>query len=139
MKLLFDTSAILKRYREEPGRERVASLLAAATDVVLADHCKVEIAAGLCQDLQDAAISPQQYAQVMAQVHTDFEDFAVARLDARAQALAIAAMETHRLCALEALHIGAAQAAAVDLFVTADPQQALAARAVGLKTELIET
>ena len=40
--------------------------------------------------------------------------------------------------AMEALHIGTAQVARVDLFVTADRKQALAAQAAGLKTELIE-
>jgi predicted nucleic acid-binding protein len=39
---------------------------------------------------------------------------------------------------MDALHIGTAQAARVDLFVTADKRQAAAAQAVGLKTELIE-
>ena len=39
---------------------------------------------------------------------------------------------------MDALHIGIAQAARVDLFVTADKRQAIAAQAMGLKTELIE-
>ena len=47
-------------------------------------------------------------------------------------------MEVSRLRAMDALHIGTAKAAYVDLFVTADKRQAAAAQAVGLKTELIE-
>jgi len=47
-------------------------------------------------------------------------------------------MEISRLRAMDALHIGTAQATRVDLFVTADKRQALAAQAVGLRTELIE-
>jgi predicted nucleic acid-binding protein len=39
---------------------------------------------------------------------------------------------------MDALHIGAARAARVDLFVTADRRQAQAAQALGLTTELIE-
>ena len=51
--------------------------------------------------------------------------------------LAIAAMESARLHAMDALHIATAQHAQVDLFVTADRRQASVARAVGLTTELI--
>ena len=51
---------------------------------------------------------------------------------------AIAAMRMATLRGMDALHIGSAQAANVDLFVTADRRQAQAAQAVGLKTELIE-
>jgi predicted nucleic acid-binding protein len=47
-------------------------------------------------------------------------------------------MEGTLLGAADALHIGAARVARVDLFVTADLRQAQAAKALGLKTELIE-
>jgi predicted nucleic acid-binding protein len=39
---------------------------------------------------------------------------------------------------MDALHIGSAQAARVNLFVTADRRQATAAEAVGLRTQCIE-
>lgn len=47
-------------------------------------------------------------------------------------------MQRARLRGMDALHIGSAQAAAVELFVTADRRQADAARSAGLLTELIE-
>jgi len=55
---------------------------------------------------------------------------------------AIAAMRVATLRGMDALHVGTAQAARVDLFVTADRRYCwvavLAAEAVGLKTELLE-
>ena len=47
-------------------------------------------------------------------------------------------MQGKRLRAVDALHIGTAQVAGVDLFVTADRKQAAAAQASGLKTQLID-
>ena len=76
--------------------------------------------------------------RLMAVVKADFDDFTLFALDARVEAYAVAAMEISRLRATDALHIGTAKAAYVDLFLTADKRQARAAQAVGLTTELIE-
>jgi len=138
MKLLLDASAIVKRYKREIGHDAVARLLMAADVVVLAAHCKVEISSSLSREAHDNSIDMGQYAHVMSEVAQDFVDFDVWPISPEIEALAIASMAHNRLRAMEALHIGTAQAARVDLFVTADRKQALAAQAAGLKTELIE-
>jgi predicted nucleic acid-binding protein len=137
MKLLFDTSAIVKRYKVEQGHDAVARLFGDASAIVLAAHCKVEIASGFSREVHDGAIDAAQYGSAMAEVAEDFDDFEVLPITPEIEALAIAAMTSHRLRAMDALHIGTAQMAQVDLFVTADRQQAKAAQASGLKTELI--
>ena len=42
MRVLFDTSAMYKRYDNEPGRARVISLAEQADEVCVAAHCKLE-------------------------------------------------------------------------------------------------
>ena len=138
MKLLLDSSAIAKRYKRETGHDAVARLLMGADSVVLAAHCKVEIASSLSREVHDCSIDPEQYAHAMREVARDFVDFDVWPINREIESLAIAAMAHNRLRAMDALHIGTAQAAKVDLFVTADRKQALAAQVAGLKTELIE-
>jgi len=138
MKLLFDTSAVVKRYKAEKGDETVARLFAEASTVVMAAHCKVEIASVFGREMHDRAIDAAQYGSAMSEVAEDFSDFEVLAITPEIEALAIAAMAGHRLRAMGALHIGTAQIAQVDLFVTADRQQAKAAQAMGLKIELIE-
>lgn len=138
MRLLFDSSAIAKRYKREPGHDAVLELLMIADAVVLAAHCKVEIASSLSRDMHDQAIGLSQFGQALSEVGQDFVDFDVRPISPEIEALAIAAMERHRLRAMDALHIGTAQSARVDLFVTADRRQAQAAQAVGLKTQLLE-
>lgn len=138
MRLLFDSSAIAKRYRRESGHDTVERLLMGADTVVLAAHCKMEIASSLSREVHDQSIDTDQYAHAMSEVARDFVDFDVRPINPEIEALAVAVMAHHRLRATDALHIGTAQTARVDLFVTADRKQALAAQAAGLKTELIE-
>ena len=138
MRILFDTSALYKRYNLEAGREQVLAAGERALEVVVAAHCRAEIASALNRQRHDGLVNAEEYARIMRVVQGDFVDFTLIALDSRVEAHAIDAMASSRLRAMDALHIGTAKAARVDLFVTADRRQALAAQALGLKTELIE-
>jgi len=138
MRILFDTSALYKRYQAEPGRDQVLALGALALEVVVAAHCKAEIASALNRQRHDGLVNAEDYARITDIIKSDFEDFIAVAIDGRVEAYSIAVMEKIRLSAMDALHIGSAQAARVDLFVTANKRQALAAQAVGLKTEWIK-
>ena len=138
MRVLVDTSALYKRYNREAGRDQLMAVSERADELVIAGHCKAEIASALNRQRHDGLLNAKDYTRIMAVVKADFDDFTLFALDARVEAYAVAAMEVSRLRAMDALHIGTAKAAYVDLFVTADKRQALAAQAVGLTTELIE-
>lgn len=138
MRVLVDTSALYKRYNREAGRDQLMAVSVRADELVIAGHCKAEIASALNRQRHDGLLNAEDYARIMAVVKADFDDFTLFALDGRVEAYAVAAMEVSRLRAMDALHIGTAKAAYVDLFVTADKRQALAAQAVGLTTELIE-
>ena len=139
MRVLVDTSALYKRYNREAGRDQLMAVSARADELVIAGHCKAEIASALNRQRHEGLLNAADYARIMAVVKADFDDFTLFALDGRVEAYAVAAMEISRLRAMDALHIGTAKAAYVDLFVTADKRQALAAQAVGLIVELIET
>jgi len=138
MRIFFDTSALYKRYAEEVGRDTVVQLGQDAREVLVAAHCLTEVASALNRQKHDGFVPQADYARIMADIYADFADFTIVNLDRRVEALSIAAMEAVRLRAMEALHVGTAQSARADLFVTADRRQATAAQAVGLKTRLIE-
>jgi predicted nucleic acid-binding protein len=137
MRVLFDTSALYKRYAAEAGTDEVQALSESAHEVCVAAHCLTEIASVLNRQRHEGLVPGDGYVRILSEVHRDFQDFTQVALDANVQALSIAAMERIRLRAMDALHIGSAQHAAVDLFVTADRRQAAAAEAAGLKTQLI--
>jgi uncharacterized protein len=138
MNVLFDASAMFKRYSGEAGVRRVLQLQASASSVTAAVHCKAEVASALSRQWREGAFSDDEYERVLADIHADFVELAVMPLSQQAERYAIAAMRVASLRGMDALHIGTAQAVGVDLFVTADKRQAAAAQAVGLKTELIE-
>ena len=138
MNILFDASAMFKRYSGEAGVNRVLQLQASASAVTAAVHCRAEVVSALTRQWREGAFSDQEYERVLADIHADFDELAVVPLSSQAERYAIAAMQVVSLRGMEALHIGTAKAARVDLFVTADKRQAAAAKAVGLKIELIE-
>lgn len=137
-RILFDTSALYKRYNQEQGRGEVLAFFERASTVVVAAHCLTEIASAFHRQRHDGVLTEGDCDRIMLQVRRDFAEFEVLPLDKRVEAFAVAATRRARLRAMDALHIGTAMAAGIDLFVTADRRQADAASAAGLVTELIE-
>jgi predicted nucleic acid-binding protein len=138
MNILFDASALFKRYSGEVGVERVLQLQQQATRVSAAAHCKTEVASALMRQWREGLFSDLEFSRVLSEIERDFDELSATPLSVLVERHAIAAMRVSPLRAVDALHIGTAQVAGVDLFVTADRRQAVAAEAVGLKTELIE-
>ncbi len=136
-RILFDSSALYKRYNRERGREQVLLFFERAKAVVVAAHGLTEIASAFHRQRHDGLLSDGNYDVMMQRVQQEFAEFEVMTLDRRVEAFAIAAMRRARLRAMDALHVGTAMASGVDLFVTADRRQADAAKAVGLATEWI--
>jgi len=138
MKVLFDSSALFKRYAGEAGAHQVLDLHAKATSVVLAAHCLTELMSALTRQWREGAFGDAEFARVRARMREDFDAYRIEPLSRTVEDLTIAAMALAPLRAMDALHIGSAQAARAHLFVTADRRQAAAAQAAGLRTECVE-
>lgn len=138
-RLMFDTSALTKRYATEVGRERVLLLFEAASELLVAAHCKTEVASALLRRRREGTLPASEFDRAWAAAQGDVADMTLVPLDARVERFAFAAMEQGPLRAMDALHVGSALASRVDLFVTADRRQAQVARGMGLMTELIES
>ena len=135
---MFDASALTKRYASEAGRERVLELCEAASELLVAAHCKTEVAAALLRRRRDGSLPASEFERAWDAAQRDVADMTLVPLDARVERFAFAAMEQGPLRGMDALHVGSALATRVDLFVTADKRQAQVARSMGLPTELIE-
>ena len=138
-RVLFDTSSLVKRYASEPGRERVLAVFAQATALVVASHCKLEVASLLLQRRSEGAMSAADFERAWIAAQRDVADMEVVPIDAHVERFAFAAMEHSPMRAGDALHIGCALLANVDLFVTSDPRQADGARRLGLNTEYVSS
>ena len=136
-RLLFDASALTKRYAAEAGRDRALSLFAAASELLVAAHCKIEVASALLRRRREGSLSAQDFDRAWVAAEQDVADMTLVPLDSHVERFAFAAMEHSALRAMDALHIGSALSAKVDLFVTSDRRQAIAAREMGLLTEYI--
>ena len=137
-RLMFDASALTKRYASEIGRNRVLALFASASELLVAAHCKTEVASALLRRRREGSLPAAEFDRAWNAAQSDVADMTLVGLDARVERFAFAAMEQGPLRGMDALHVGSAMAARVDLFVTADKRQAQVARALGVPTELIE-
>ena len=137
-RLMFDASALTKRYASEAGHNRVLALFASASELLVAAHCKTEIASALLRRRREGRLPVAEFDRAWDAAQSDVADMTLVPLDARVERFAFAAMEQGPMRGMDALHVGSAMAARVDLFVTADKRQAQVARAMGVATELID-
>ncbi|WP_431099123.1 type II toxin-antitoxin system VapC family toxin [Polaromonas aquatica] len=138
-RLMFDASALTKRYASEAGRDRVLMLFETASELLVAAHCKTEVASALLRRRRDGSLPAPEFDRAWAAAQRDVADMTLVPLDAHVERFAFAAMEQGPLRGMDAMHVGSALASRVDLFVTADRRQAQVARGMGLATELIES
>lgn len=137
LRLMFDASALTKRYASEPGHDRVLALFQMAGELLVAAHCQTEVASALLRRRREGSLPAAEFDRVWAAAQRDVSDMIRVPLDSHVERFAFAAMEHGPLRGMDALHVGSALVAGVDLFVTADRRQALVARGLGLQTELV--
>ena len=137
MRLMFDASALARRYASEPGRARVLTLIDAAKELLVAAHCQTELASAMLRRRREGSLSQSEFDRVWVVAQRDVADMTRVPLDSHVERFAFAAMEHSPVRGMDALHVGSALVAGVDLFVTADRRQAEVARRLGLQTELV--
>ncbi len=129
MSLYVDSSALLKRYVDEPDSDAANAILASDTSLLTARHTEIEVRRNLARllDERDATAARSAFIE-------DLAAFAIIELDEVTCRSAADIAELTGARTLDALHLAAAQrlgGAAVP-FVTFDVRQAQAARMLGL-------
>jgi predicted nucleic acid-binding protein len=107
--------------------------------LLVAAHCQSEVAAALLRRRRDGCLPEAEFERVWAAARRDVADMVRVPLDDHVERFAFAAMEHEPLRVTDALHVGSALAANVDLFVTADRRLAQVARLLGLSVECLDT
>ena len=119
-----DSSALLKRYVEEPESELAEELLASDSELVTGRHTVVEVRRNLARLLSGSALGESRAAFA-----ADLSSLAIVELDASTCELAATIAEQTGARSLDALHLGAARRLGTALsFVTFDVRQAQIAR-----------
>jgi predicted nucleic acid-binding protein len=124
-----DTSALLKRYVDEPDSATADELLAADPELVTGRHTIVEVRRNLARLLTGAAL-----IEARGSFAVDVGSFAIVELDFATCELAATIAEQTGARTLDALHLGAARRLGTALtFVTFDVRQAQIARVLGFR------
>jgi predicted nucleic acid-binding protein len=134
LKVLLDTSALAKRYVQEPGSEELEILfLSAVSEVCVSTLALPELAAALSRKVRDSEIGKESAADALKEFERDWRDLFVKIPLTDALAESAASLATHyALKGADAAHLAAALAAAPDLFVVSDQQLFDAAQQAGL-------
>lgn len=134
-RLFLDSSALAKRYVEEPGSERLESMLAGAERLGLSVLVVPEVISGLRRRRRERALSEAQYLAAKAALLQDVRDAEIVGLVETVVAASVAILERSNVRALDAMHIAAALEWSAELFVSADERQLQAAEQAGLAVE----
>jgi predicted nucleic acid-binding protein len=133
----FDTSALIKRYVDEPGRREVLRLLR-EHDCVASAVMTVEVRSALWRCVRDGSIDAARIPQVLRRFAVDCAFWALVEPRRDVLDAAEALVGTHPLRTLDAIHVASAQlfasriAAPRLVFVSADARQTDVATALGM-------
>jgi len=133
MKVFFDTSALVKRYIEEPGSTQVNEICREVDALIISIVCLPEMLAALRRLVRENSLSLQDYQRTKRLILADLADAEISNLTPEVIKLAIHCLENNLLRALDAIHLGCALAMKPDLFVSSDRAQIAAAREEGLR------
>ena len=137
MRVAIDTTALIKRYIAIQGGEELAALLADATSLHIAPHCRVEMHSAFNRLRLAKRMSAAACRAALAEFEQDLADFRVTPWSAEIEIEAIKMLPNSNLRAMDALHVAAALSAGAEQFITSDERQALAAKRVAIATILV--
>ena len=134
----FDTSALVKRYVAEEGRDTVNSLLEGATLVTVSRLAYAEVLSALMRRRPAFTAGDAEFAALIEEFRDDWRAFAVFDMNEDALGEVDRVIETYRLRGADSIHLSTAlrirKALSPDLvFVASDRELLAAARKERLK------
>lgn len=135
MNVFLDSSALAKRYIQEPGSDRVEEILHSASSLGVSVICISEVVSALSRRRRERKLSHQQYLKAKQALFEDIEDASVLNVTGEVVARAVELLERWPLRSSDALYVASAAEWLAELFVSADERQCAAARRYGLQVE----
>ena len=131
-----DTSALVKRYLQEPGSDTFDAFFLSQAPLGISRLTVIEMRCALARRRRANQVSPELEAQVLGEFRLDMQDGALIVVPFSEDDLTLAyhLMDEVRavpLRTLDALHLAVARHVAASGFATADKNQAEAARLLG--------
>jgi len=138
----FDTSALIKRYVNEPGRREVLGLLRRNRCVVSA-VLPLEVRSALRRRVGEKTLDPKRVPDILKRFAADRAYWTIMEVSRDVLATAESLSGTHPLRALDAIHVASAKlfgdrtGLATFTFVSADTQQTNVAGALGIDARYV--
>jgi predicted nucleic acid-binding protein len=138
----FDTSALIKRYVEEPGRREVLALLRRNSCVISA-VLPLEVRSALRRRTADKTMDARRTPSILKRFAGDRAYWTLIEVSTEVLTAAEALSEAHPLRALDSIHVASAKLfrdrirPGSFIFVSADAQQTRVAEALGLMTRYV--
>jgi predicted nucleic acid-binding protein len=137
MRISLDSSALVKRYIEEPGTARVAGILTSAKEIAVCIICITEVISACNRLVREKKIKKDQYDWIKNEFLLDINEMIILDLTNEVIARSIQCLEKGTVRSLDALHVAAAHEYKCDLFLSGDVRQKKAAVNMGLKVEIV--
>lgn len=132
MVLFVDTSALVKRYVDEPGRDTVVAAMAGDDEWCASELARTEA----MLTLHRMAATPRQADRLWRALRADWDAFHVVPVDDRCLAAAVDIGANHGLAVNHAIHLAAASRLPRPVrYLTLDPRQV--STAIALDLELV--
>ena len=134
----FDSSALVKRYVNEQGAERVRSLLASGI-VATSRLSEAEVGSALCRRCREGALNPEDRDRALAASRQDFATLFMVELTTDVSLRAVSLMTRLPLTAADSVQLASClevrdRLKLPCLFVSVDSRLLAAARQEGLST-----
>ena len=137
MKVVIDSSALVKRYIEEPGSKALEEILKDASELGLSIILTPEVISAFNRLMREGRISTEEYDLIKQALLEDVRDATVLQITPEVIAHAVILLEKNVLRSLDALHVACALAWRTELFITADKRQMQAAINAGLNARFV--
>ncbi|MGH7813446.1 MAG: type II toxin-antitoxin system VapC family toxin [Candidatus Binataceae bacterium] len=133
----FDTSALIKRFVEEPGSKAVEALIVAEPQIATSKVAYAEVHAGLARKLREGALTPTAHRRVARAFDSDWRACLRVDLADRILALTRDLVRRHPLRGFDAIHLASAMRLQEQLretiqMVASDERLIAAARGEGM-------
>jgi hypothetical protein len=130
MKFFIDSSALIKRYVEEIGSEKVDDLFTIASEIILSPITKIEIHSTIDRLKCERLLSNKDYSRLTKEIHHDFKYFSVLPFNHQIELQSIHLIEKHHLRTLDSIQLASclSQKDSIDSFVVSDRKLKMAAK-----------
>lgn len=137
--IFVDSSALVKRYIEEPGSDKIDALLDGARKILVSRLAYAETLSALVRRRKVLDFSDEEFDHVIAEFRSDWERFTVLEMNDEALQHLDRVIERHTLKGADSIHLSTAlwikQTSAANLtFVASDKELLSAARNERFKT-----